>query len=81
MKTDFNAKTPRRRGAKPEAEVDLTREASPLVAPVASVLWFLFPQNPRAFASLRLCVKKVIGGQNVLTNPITGPQQFYRLSQ
>jgi hypothetical protein len=23
----------------------------------------------------------VIGGQNVITNPLAGPQQFYRLSQ
>ena len=23
----------------------------------------------------------VIGGQNVVTNPLAGPQQFYRLSQ
>jgi hypothetical protein len=23
----------------------------------------------------------VIGGQNVVTNPITGPQQFFRLKQ
>ena len=23
----------------------------------------------------------VLGGQNVVTNPITGPQQFYRLKQ
>jgi len=32
-------------------------------------------------AALSLCVKEVIGGENVVTNPITGPQQFYRLKQ
>src|SRR5207249_1021663 len=61
MKTHLNARTPRRRGAKAEAKVDLTREASQLVVPVASVLWFRFPQNPCVFASLRLCVKEVAG--------------------
>jgi uncharacterized repeat protein (TIGR03803 family) len=38
--------------------------------PVSPVVWTTNSPGP-----------VVIGGQNVITNPVTGPQQFYRLVQ